>query len=80
MPAEDRFGSHDGGKLVEHLAPEDPALDGQAPALIVVKEDSPLPELLYEDPILRYEVLDSVLSSVPDPLFSRIAHDRRLPE
>jgi len=67
MPAEDRIRSHDGGQLLEHLAPEDLAFDGQAPALVVVKEDSLLPELLSEDPILRYEVLNSVLLSTIDP-------------
>ena len=69
MPAEDRIRSHDGGQLLEHLAPEDLAFDGQAPALVVVKEDSLLPELLPEDPILRYEVLDSVLLSAIDPAY-----------
>ena len=67
MPAEDRIRSHDGGQLLEHLAPEDLAFDGQAPALVVVKQDSLLPELLSEDPILRYEVLNSVLLSTIDP-------------
>ncbi len=67
VPAPNRFGSDDGGKLVEHLAPEDLTFDGQAPALVVVKEDSMLPELLSEDPILRYEVLDSVLLCAIDP-------------
>ena len=36
-------------------------------ALILVKEDSLHPELLSEDPILRYEVLNSVLLSTIDP-------------
>jgi hypothetical protein len=29
MPAKDGFGSYDGGKLVEHLAAEDLAFDGE---------------------------------------------------
>jgi hypothetical protein len=67
MPAEDCIRSHDADQLLEHLAPEDLAFDGQAPALIIVREDSLLPELLSEDPILRYEVLNSVLLSAIDP-------------
>ena len=67
MPAEDCVRSDDGSKLVEHLAPEDLAFDSQAPALVVVKQDSPLPELLPENPILRYQVLNGVLLSTIDP-------------
>ena len=48
-----------------------------APALVVVKEDSLLPELLSEDPILRYEVLDSVLLSAIDP--AREDQEQELP-
>jgi hypothetical protein len=40
MPAEDGIRSHEGGKLVEHLAPEDLAFDGQAPPLVVAEQDS----------------------------------------
>jgi hypothetical protein len=39
----------------------------QLPALVVAQEDSLLPQLLSEDPILRYEVLDGVLLSAIDP-------------
>jgi hypothetical protein len=67
MPPEDRIRSRDGGQLLEHLAPGDLAFDSQAPALVVVKEDSLPPELLSEDPILRYEALDSSLLSTMDP-------------
>ena len=63
LPAEDRIRSDDGGQLLEHLAPEDLAFDGQAPALVVVKEDSFFPEPLSEDPVLRKQVLDGVLLS-----------------
>jgi hypothetical protein len=67
MPAEDRIWSHDGRQLLQHPAPENLAFDGQSPALVVAKEDSLFPELLSEDPILRYEVLDSVLLFAIDP-------------
>ena len=77
MPPEDRIRSHDGGQLFEHLAPEYLAFDGQPPALAVVKEDSPLPEFLSEDPILRYEVLDNVLLSAIDP--ARKDQEQELP-
>ena len=67
MPPKNRIRSHDGGQLLEHLAPEDLAFDGQAPALVVVKEDSPLPELLSEHAILGLKVLDDFLLSLIDP-------------
>jgi hypothetical protein len=67
MPAEDRIRSDDSCQLLEHLAPEGLAFDSQPPPLVVVKQDSVLSELLSEDPILRYEVLDSVLLSAIDP-------------
>jgi hypothetical protein len=77
MPAEDRIRSRDGSQLVEHLAPEDLTLVGQAPALVTVKEDPLLPELLSEDPILRNEVLDSVLLSAID--LAREDQEQELP-
>ena len=40
MSVQDCFRSHDGGKLIEHLAPEDFASDREPPALVVVEEDS----------------------------------------
>ena len=49
----------------------------QAPARVVVKEDSLLPELLPENPILRYEVLDSILLSAIDP--AREDQEQELP-
>ena len=61
MPAKDGFGSHDGGKLVEHLAAEDLAFDGEPASLVVVEENSFLSELLPEYPILSEEVLAGVL-------------------
>ena len=67
MPPENRIRSHDGGQLLEHLPPEDLAFDGQAPPLLVAEQNSVLPELLSEDPILRQEVLDGVLFSAIDP-------------
>ena len=67
MPAENRIRSHDGGQLLKHLPPEDLAFDGQPPPLVVVEQDSVLPELLSENPILRQEVLDGVLLSAIDP-------------
>ncbi len=54
MPAQNRIRSHDAGQLPKHPAAEDLAFDSQAPALVIVKKDSLLPELLSEDPILRY--------------------------
>jgi len=74
MPAEDCVRSHDGGPLAEHPAPEDLAFDGQAQALVVVKEDSLLPVLLPENPILRYEVLDSVRLIQPARIRSKNCH------
>jgi len=53
MPPQDCFGSHDGGKLVERLAPEDLAFHSQAPPLIIVEQDSVLSELLSEDTVFR---------------------------
>ena len=61
MPVQDGFGSHDGGKLVEHLAAEDLAFDGEPASLAVAEEYSLLSELLPEYPILSEEVLDGVL-------------------
>ena len=61
MPTQDGFGSHDGGKLVEHLAAEDLAFDGEPASLAVVEEYSFLSELFLEYLILSEEVLDGVL-------------------
>jgi len=60
MPAQDCFGSHDGGKLVEHLTAEDLAFDGKPASLVVIEEYSFLSKLLSENPILRQEILDRV--------------------
>ena len=67
MPPEDRIQSDDGGQLLKHLASEDLTYDGQAPTLVVVKEDSPFSEFLSEDPVLRQEVVDGLLLSTIDP-------------
>ena len=60
MPAEDRIRSHDGGKLVEHLAAEDLAFDGEPTSLVIVEQYAFPSELLPEDPVLRQEVVDRV--------------------
>jgi hypothetical protein len=60
MPAQDGFGSHDGGKLIEHLAAEDLAFDGKPASLVVVEEYSFLSKLLPEYLILSEEVVDRV--------------------
>jgi len=60
MPAQDGFGSHDGGEFVEHLAVEDLAFDGKPGPLVVVEEYSFLSELLPEYLIRGDEVLDRV--------------------
>jgi hypothetical protein len=60
MPAEDGIWSDDGGKLVEQLAAEDLALDGEPTALAIVEEYSFLSELPPEYVILSEEVLDRV--------------------
>ena len=74
MPVQDCFGSRDGGKLIEHLAPEDFESDGEPPALVVVEEDSVsrkrdvlLSELLSEGTVFRQQVIDSFLLSIIDP-------------
>ncbi|MBM3791245.1 MAG: hypothetical protein FJW35_12980, partial [Acidobacteria bacterium] len=61
MPAKNTLGSPDGGKLMEHLAADDLAFDGEPASLAVVEEYSFLSELLPEYPILREVVLDGVL-------------------
>ena len=78
VPPQNRIRSHDRGHLLEHLPPEGLAFDGQAPALAVVKEDSPLPELLSEHAILSSKVLDSVLLSMIDPAGQN--QEQKLPE
>jgi hypothetical protein len=67
MPAQDCFGSHDGGKLVEHLTAEDLAFDGKPAALVVVEEYSFPSKLLPEYLILSEEVLGGVLLPAIDP-------------
>jgi hypothetical protein len=67
MPAQDCFGSHDGGKLVEYLAAEDLAFDGEPTSLVIVEEYSFLPELLPEYVILSEEEVDGVLLVAIDP-------------
>ena len=57
----------DAGYLLKHFPPEDLAFDSQAPPLVVAEQDSVLPELLSENPILRQEILDGVLLSAIDP-------------
>jgi hypothetical protein len=53
MPPEDRIRSHDRSRLLKHLPPEDLAFDGQPLSLIIVKQDSFLPGLLPQYPVLR---------------------------
>jgi len=67
MPAEDGIRSDDGGKLVEQLAAEDLAFDGEPTALAIVEEYSFLSELLPEYVILSEEVLDDALLPAIDP-------------
>jgi len=67
MPAEDRIRRDDSCQLLEHLAPEDLAFTSQPPPLVAVKQDPVPSELMSEDPILRYKVLDSILLSAIDP-------------
>ncbi len=67
MPAEDGIRSDNGGKLVEHLAAEDLAFDGEPTSLAIVEEYSFLSELLPEYVILSEEVLDGVLLPAVDP-------------
>jgi hypothetical protein len=77
MPAEDRIRSHDSRQLLQDPAPENLAFDGQSPAPVIVKKDLLLPDLLSADPILRYEVLNSVLLSAIDP--ARQDQEQELP-
>ncbi|MBM3791655.1 MAG: hypothetical protein FJW35_15090 [Acidobacteria bacterium] len=67
MPAKNALGSHDGGKLMEHVAAEDLAFDGEPASLAVVEEYSFLSELLPEYPVLSEEVLEGVLLPAIDP-------------
>ena len=67
MPAKEGLRSHNGGKLVEHLAAEDLAFDGKPSALVIIKEYSFPSELLPEDAILSQEILDGVLLPAIDP-------------
>ena len=67
MPAEDGIRSDDGGKLVEQLAAEDLAFDGEPTALAIVEESSFLSERLPEYVILSEEVLDDALLPAIDP-------------
>jgi hypothetical protein len=67
MPPQDCFGSYDGDKLVEHLAPGDLAWDGEPTALVVVEQDAHFAEFLYENPVVRQKVLDGHLLSTVDP-------------
>ncbi len=77
MPAKDGFGSHDGGKLVEHLAAEDLAFDGQPASLAVVEEYAFLSELLPEYLILSEDVLDGALLLAIDP--AREGEEQQVP-
>ncbi|MBM3791954.1 MAG: hypothetical protein FJW35_16605, partial [Acidobacteria bacterium] len=67
MPAKNALGSPDGGKLMEHLAAEDSAFDGEPASLAVVEENSFLSELLPECVIRSEEVLEGVLLPPIDP-------------
>ena len=81
MPAEDGIRSDDGGKLVEQLAAEDLAFDGEPTALAIVEEYSFLSELLPEYVILSEEVLDGscfILHLIPH-LRSKITTQERIP-
>lgn len=69
MPLQDRVGGHDAGQLLEHLPPEDFAFHRQAPALVIVEEDSIFAGFLSEHPILPKQVLDGVLLPPVDPAY-----------
>jgi hypothetical protein len=67
MPPQNCFGSHNGYKLIEPLAPEDFAFDGEPPALVVVEQDALFAEILSKDPIFSQKVIDGLLLSTIDP-------------
>ena len=66
MPVHNRIRSHDRGRLLEHLPPEDLAFDRQAVPLVII-EDAFFPELLSEHAILDAKIFDDVLLSLIDP-------------
>jgi len=61
VPAEDGVGREGGTDFAEHLSPEHPALDRQAPPLVIVEPDPPLAVRLLHYLVLGAEVLDDLL-------------------
>ena len=47
MPAQERVGCDDGGQLVDGLAAQSLALEGQASALVIFRENASLGELFF---------------------------------
>ena len=60
-PTQDGIGRHDRGDLAQRLAAKQFSLHGETPALIVVEQDSFLPNLLLEQMVFGAEVLDDML-------------------
>jgi hypothetical protein len=67
MPAQDRFGPHNGGDFLQCLATRYLSYDGQTPALVITEQDPFLAKLLIEHPILSSQILDYILLVAIDP-------------
>ena len=66
VPSHDRVGRHDGGYAVQEESAELLALQGEAPALVVVQSEPTSLELLPQDAVLFDEELDDLMLSAID--------------
>src|SRR5271166_5290274 len=67
MPAQDRVGRNQGGNLLECLAAQHLASDGESPTLVIVEHDAFLAELFLQDLVFGSQVVDHGLLPVVDP-------------
>lgn len=71
MPGQDGVETDDRRNLAQDLPPEQPALGGRTPALMVRQAEPSSPELLPQNAVLFLEVVNDVLLVQIDPAGKR---------
>jgi hypothetical protein len=67
MPAENRFRSGDGSKLLRHLPAQDLTLNSQPAPLCLTQQDSLIPKFLLQYSVLGNKVFDHILLLAINP-------------
>ena len=77
MPTQDRVGREQAADLLQYLPAQDSPLHGQPATLIIVEQDSFLPELLLQHVDLRPLKVNDLLLLLVDPAGEN--HQQKLP-